>query len=205
MSTHAASAAKLLRSFPNCVLIRDAGAAFAVGMHAVTSTLSRKTQGGTIVSKVSYIPKDYNSVTPYLIIKGAAQAIEYYKKVFGATETVRMNGPDGKVGHAELKIGNSHIMLADENPSMGEGHTSAATVGGSPVSLYVYLPDVDTVIKRATDEGAKILKPVQDQFYGDRNGFIRDPFGHLWGIATHIEDVSPQEMSERMKKVMQAA
>ena len=157
------------------------------------------------MSKVSYIPKDYNSVTPYLFINGAAQAIEYYKKVFGATETVRMNGPDGKIGHAELKIGDSHIMLADENPSMGEGHTSAATVGGSPVSLYVYLPDVDSVIKRATDEGAKILKPVQDQFYGDRNGFIRDPFGHLWGIATHIEDVSPQEMSERMKKVMQAA
>src|SRR5947209_19120717 len=93
------------------------------------------------MSKVSYIPKDYNNVTPYLIVKGAAQAIEYYKKVFGATETVRMNGPDGKVGHAELKIGNSHIMLADENPSMGQGHTSAATIGASPVSLYVYLPD----------------------------------------------------------------
>src|SRR5271166_341764 len=158
-----------------------------------------------IMSKVSYIPKDYNSVTPYLVIKGAAQAIEYYKKVFGATETVRMNGPDGKIGHAELKIGNSHIMLAEENPGMGEGHASAATVGGSPVSLYVYLPDVDTVVKRATDEGAKLLKPVQDQFYGDRNGFLRDPFGHLWGIATHVEDVSPEDMKERMKKMMQAA
>ncbi|MGA2413020.1 MAG: VOC family protein [Candidatus Sulfotelmatobacter sp.] len=157
------------------------------------------------MSKVSYIPKDYNSVTPYLVIKGAAQAIEYYKKVFGATETVRMNGPDGKIGHAELKIGDSHIMLADENPSMGEGHTSATTVGGSPVSLYVYLPDVDSVVKRAADEGAKILKPVQNQFYGDRNGFIRDPFGHLWGIATHVEDVSPEEMKERMKKMMPAA
>jgi PhnB protein len=158
-----------------------------------------------IMSKVSYIPKDYNSVTPYLIIKGAAQAIEYYKKVFGATETVRMNSPDGKVGHAELKIGNSHIMLADENPSMGQGHTSATTIGQSPVSLYVYLPDVDRVVERAKTEGAKILKPVQDQFYGDRSGFIQDPFGHLWGVATHIEDVSPQEMKERMKKVMQAA
>ncbi len=124
------------------------------------------------MSKVSYIPKDYNSVTPYLIVRGAAQAIEYYKKVFGATETVRMNGPDGKVGHAELKIGNSHIMLADENPSMGQGHTSAAT---------------------------------QDQFYGDRSGFIQDPFGHLWGVATHIEDVSPKDMEERMKKMMPAA
>ena len=157
------------------------------------------------MSKISYIPKDYNSVTPYLVVKGAAQAIEYYKKVFGATETVRMPGPDGKIGHAELKIGNSHIMLADENPNMGQGHTSPASVGGSPVSLYVYLPDVDQVVQRAAAEGAKILKPVQDQFYGDRNGFIQDPFGHLWGIATHVEDVSPKDMQERMKKMMQAA
>jgi PhnB protein len=146
------------------------------------------------MSKVSYIPKDYNSVTPYLIVKDAARAIEYYKKVFGATETVRMNGPEGKIGHAELKIGNSHIMLADENPSMGPGHTSAATVGGSPVSLYVYLPDVDKAVERATAAGGKILKPVEDQFYGDRSGFIQDPFGHLWGIATHVEDVSAEEM-----------
>jgi PhnB protein len=157
------------------------------------------------MSEVSYIPKDYNSVTPYLIIKGAAQAIEYYKKVFGAIETVRMNGPEGKVGHAELKIGDSHIMLADENPSMGEGHTSAATIGASPVSLYVYLPDVDEVFKKATAEGAKVLKPVVNQFYGDRSGFFQDPFGHLWGVATHVEDVSPEEMKERMKKMMPAA
>lgn len=157
------------------------------------------------MSKVSYIPNDYNSVTPYLIVRNAAQAIDYYKKVFGATEMVRMPGPDGKIGHAELKIGNSRIMLADENPSMGAGHVSAAAVGGSPVSLYVYLPDVDQVVQRATKEGAKILKPVQDQFYGDRNGFIQDPFGHLWGIATHVEDVSPKDMEERMKKMMSAA
>jgi PhnB protein len=157
------------------------------------------------MAKVSYIPKDYNSVTPYLIVKGAAQAIDYYKKVFGATETVRMNGPDGRVGHAELKIGNSHIMLADENPGMGEGHASASTVGGSPVSLYVYLPNVDQVVERAKAEGAKILKPVEDQFYGDRSGFIQDPFGHFWGVATHIEDVSPKDMQERMKKMMSKA
>ena len=157
------------------------------------------------MSKVSYIPKDYNSVTPYLVIRGAAQAIEYYKKVFGATETVRMNGPDGKVGHAELKIGNSHIMLADENPSMGQGHTSAATIGASPVSLYVYVPDCDKVFEKAIAEGAKIQRPVEDQFYGDRSGFIQDPFGHLWGIATHVEDVSPAEMAERARKAMQAA
>ncbi len=157
------------------------------------------------MKKVSYVPEGYNSITPYLIIKGAAQAIEYYKKVFGATEVVRMDGPDGKVGHAELKIGDSRIMVADENPSMGQGHASATSIGASPVSLYLYLPDVDRVIQRAAAEGAKILKPVQDQFYGDRSGFIQDPFGHLWGVATHIEDVAPKDMKERMKKVMQAA
>src|SRR5438874_5333085 len=100
------------------------------------------------MAKVSYIPKDYSSVPPYLVIKGAAQAIDYYKKVFGATEVMRMPGPEGKIGHAELQIGNSRIMLADENPNMGQGHSSATTVGGSPVSLYVYLPDVDQVVQR---------------------------------------------------------
>jgi len=155
------------------------------------------------MTKVPHIPKGYNTVTPYLIIKGAARAIEYYKKVFGATVVVRMDGPNGSVGHAELQIGDSRIMLADENPQMG--NRSAESIGASPVSLYVYLPDVDRVVEKAVTEGAKILKPVQDQFYGDRSGFLQDPFGHLWGIATHIEDVSPQEMKERMKKVMQAA
>ena len=157
------------------------------------------------MAKISYIPKDYNSITPYLVVRGAAQAIDYYKNVFGATETVRMNGPDGKIGHAELKIGNSHIMLADENPSMGAGHSSAATIGSTPVSLYVYLPDVDKVIERATTSGAKILKPVEDQFYGDRTGFIQDPFGHLWCVATHVEDVKPKDMEARMKKMMTQA
>ncbi|MFZ1919096.1 MAG: VOC family protein [Terriglobales bacterium] len=155
------------------------------------------------MSKVPYIPEGYNTVTPYLVIKGAAQAIEYYKKVFGATVVVRMDSPDGRVGHAELQIGDSRIMLADENPSMGA--TTATTIGNSPVSLYLYLPDVDKVVDKAVAEGAKILKPVQDQFYGDRSGFLQDPFGHFWGIATHVEEVSPQEMKERMKKVMQAA
>jgi PhnB protein len=169
-------------------------------LHPSAYILRRK-----IMNKVSYIPKDYNTVTPYLIIRGAAQAIDYYKKVFGATELFRMNGPDGKVGHAELKIGDSHIMLAEENPSMGQGHASAATVGASPVSLYIYLPDVDQVVRRAAAEGAKILKPVQDQFYGDRSGFLQDPFGHLWSVATHIEDVSPKDMEERARKVKQAA
>ena len=157
------------------------------------------------MSKVHYIPKGYNTVTPYLVIKGAADAIEYYKNVFGATVVVRMDGPNGTVGHAELQIGDSRIMLADENPSMGQGHASATTVGGSPVSLYVYVPDCDKVIEKAVAGRAKILKPAQDQFYGDRSGFIQDPFGHLWGIATHKEDVSPQEMKERMKKLTPAA
>jgi PhnB protein len=155
------------------------------------------------MSKVHYIPKGYNSVTPYLIIKGAAKAIDYYKNVFGATEVVRMAGPDGRVGHAELQIGDSHIMLADEFPEMG--HRSAESIGASPVSLLVYIPDCDKVVAKAVAGGAKVLKPVEDQFYGDRSGFIQDPFGHLWGIATHIEDVSPKEMVERAKKAMQAA
>lgn len=157
------------------------------------------------MSKVSYIPQGYNSVTPYLIINGAAKAIEYYKKVFGATEVFRMDGPDGKVGHAELQIGNSRIMLGDENPSMGEGHSSATRIGASPVSLYLYIPDVDRVVERAVAEGAKIIKPIENQFYGDRSGFLRDPFGHLWGVATHVEDVSPAELEARMKKMTSAA
>ena len=155
------------------------------------------------MKKVSYIPKGYNTVTPYLVIKGAAKAIEYYKNVFGATEVMRMAGPDGKVGHAELKIGDSHIMLADENPSMG--YRSVESIGASPVSLLVYLPDCDKVVAKAVAEGAKILKPVEDQFYGDRSGFIQDPFGHFWSVATHKEDLSQKEMEERAKKAMQAA
>lgn len=152
---------------------------------------------------VNYIPEGYNSITPYLIIKGAAEAIEYYKNVFGATEVMRMAQPDGRIGHAELKIGNSHIMLADEFPEME--HRGPLSLGSSPVSILLYVEDVDAIVDRAVTAGAKILKPVQDQFYGDRSGFIQDPFGHLWGVATHKEDVSPQEMEERMKKLKPAA
>jgi PhnB protein len=161
--------------------------------------------GEQIMSKIPHTPKGYSSITPYLVVRGAAQAIEYYKSVFGATELFRMAGPDGKIGHAELQIGDSRIMLADEHPNMGTGHASAATMGGSPVSILLYIPDVDRVVERAVAAGAKILKPVQDQFYGDRSGFIQDPFGHIWGVATHIEDVSPEEMEERVKKAMSAA
>jgi PhnB protein len=164
----------------------------------------RNFRGEKIMSdKVNYIPEGHSSITPYLVIRGAAKAIDYYKNVLGATVEVRMDGPDGKVGHAELRVGNSKFMLADENPAMG--NRSPESIGGSPVSLYVYLPDCDKVVENAVAGGAKILKPVADQFYGDRSGFIQDPFGHFWGIATHVEDVSPAEMKERMKKMMSAA
>ena len=155
------------------------------------------------MTPVHYIPKGYNSITPYLVIKGAADAIEFYKKVFGATEVMRMPDPSGRIGHAELKIGDSHIMLADEFPQMG--HQSPSVLGNSPVSMLLYVEDVDSTVERAVADGAQILKPVADQFYGDRSGFIRDPFGHLWGVATHKEDVSAEEMKKRMKKAMQAA
>jgi len=155
------------------------------------------------MSKVHHIPKGYNSVTPYLVIKGAAQAIEYYKKVFGATEVMRLPGPGDRIGHAELKIGDSHIMLADEFPEMG--HQGPLALGNSPVSMLLYVEDVDSTVERAVADGAQILKPVADQFYGDRMGFIQDPFGHRWGVATHKEDVSPEEMEERSKKAAQAA
>jgi len=155
------------------------------------------------MTKVHYIPKGYNSVTPYLIVKGAAKAIDYYTKIFGATEVMRMPGPDGRIGHAELKIGDSHIMLADEFPEMG--HQSPLTLGNSPVSMLVYVEDVDSTVKRAVADGAQIVKPVEDQFYGDRMGFIKDPFGHRWAVATHTEDLSPEEMKERAKKAQPAA
>ena len=152
---------------------------------------------------VHHIPEGYHSVTPYLIIKDAAKAIEFYKNVLGATEVLRMDGPGGKVGHAELKIGDSHIMLADEHPEMG--YRSATAIGASPISLYVYLPDCDEVVKRAVAAGADLKRPVQDQFYGDRNGTFHDPFGHVWTVATHVEDVSLVELEQRMKKLHQAA
>jgi PhnB protein len=152
---------------------------------------------------VHYIPKGYSSVTPYLIVKGATQAIDFYKKIFGATEVMRMTGPDGRIGHAELSIGGSHIMLADEQPEMG--HQGPLTLGNSPVSVLLYVEDVDSIVDRAVADGATILKPVADQFYGDRMGFIRDPFGHRWAIATHKEDLSEDEMKKRAKQGSQAA
>jgi PhnB protein len=152
---------------------------------------------------VNFVPEGYNTITPYLVVKGAAKAIDFYKSIFGAEEVMRMADPSGRIGHAELKIGNSHIMLADENPEMG--YRGADPSGSSPVSILLYIPNVDSVVDRAVAAGAKVLKPVQDQFYGDRSGFIRDPFGFLWSVATHVEDVSPAEMGERAKKAFKAA
>ncbi len=150
-----------------------------------------------MASTVNPIPEGYHSVTPYLIIKNAADAIDFYKSAFGAIELFRMPQPDGKIGHAEIKIGDSPIMLADEFPEMK--YVSPQTLGGSPVSLMIYVEDVDTVFKRAIDAGASEQKAVQDQFYGDRSGSLTDPFGHVWHIATHKEDVAPEEMERRAK------
>jgi PhnB protein len=146
------------------------------------------------MANVKPIPDGYHSVTPYLIIKGAADAIEFYKKAFGATELFRMEH-EGKVAHAEIKIGDSPIMLADEHPDMG--HFSPKTLGGTPVGIMIYVEDVDTIFPRAIAEGGVEVKPLQDQFYGDRSGTLTDPFGHLWTVATHTEDVSPEEMDQR--------
>ncbi len=150
-----------------------------------------------MAGNVKPIPEGYHSVTPYLIIKGAAEAIDFYKKAFGATELFRMAQPDGKVAHAEIKIGDSPIMLSDEHPEMG--YKSPTSLGGTPLSIMIYVEDVDTIFKQALAAGGEEQKPLQDQFYGDRSGTLKDPFGHIWHVATHIEDVSPEEMDKRAK------
>ena len=141
------------------------------------------------------IPDGYHSITPYLVIDGAARAIEFYKAVFGATELLRFPHPDGRIGHAELRIGDSIIMLADEFPD--HDALSPGSVGGTPVSLMLYIEGVDQVVDRALTHGATLKRPVADQFYGDRSGTIGDPFGHQWTISTHVEDVPPEEMQRR--------
>lgn len=146
---------------------------------------------------VKSIPEGYHSVTPYLIVRGGAAAIEYYTKAFGAKELFRFPAPDGKIGHAEIKIGDSPIMLADEYPDMG--YNGPQTVGGSPVSLMIYVDDVDTVFNRAIESGGAVKEAVQDKFYGDRTGTLIDPFGHVWHVSTHKEDVSMEEMERRAK------
>jgi len=150
---------------------------------------------------VKPIPDGYHTVTPYLIVKGAAAALEFYKKAFGATELMRMASPDGKVGHAEIRIGDSPIMLADEFPEMGA--LSPQSLGGSPVGILLYVPDVDAMAGQAIAAGATVVRPLKDQFYGDRSGTFTDPFGHKWTIATHKEDLSPEEIERRSKAFME--
>jgi PhnB protein len=149
---------------------------------------------------VPAIPEGYHTATPYLVVRGAAAAIDFYKRALGATELMRMDGPGGKVMHAEIKIGNSPIMLADEAPERGA--RSPQTLGGSPVGILLYVNDVDARFAQAVAAGAKVRYPVKDQFYGDRSGTVDDPFGHVWIIATHKEDVSPEEMRKRSEAFM---
>jgi PhnB protein len=144
------------------------------------------------------IPQGYHSATPYLVVNDAARALDFYKKAFGAVETVRMAGPGGKIGHAEFRIGDSMLMLSDE---MG-GNRSPQSLGGSPVSIFLYVEDVDSVFNQAVNAGAKGDMPPQDMFWGDRFGKLTDPFGHLWAVATHIEDVAPEEMKKRTEAAM---
>jgi PhnB protein len=152
-----------------------------------------------MAAKVKPVPEGYSTVTPYIMVKGAAKAIDFYKRALGAEEVYRLEMPDGRIGHAELQIGSSRLMLADEMPEMPDvACRSPQALGGSTVGLCIYIADVDTHFKRAIDAGAKVRRPVQDQFYGDRNGTFEDPFGHIWTIVTHVEDVSPEEMKKRM-------
>ena len=144
---------------------------------------------------VKPIPDGYHSLTPYLIVKGGARAIDFYKQVFGAIELMRMEAPGGVVGHAELKIGDSIFMLADEFPD--KGALGPETIGGTPISLMLYVENVDDVFARAIAAGATVVKPVADQFYGDRSGLFLDPCGHQWNVATHVEDVPEDEMARR--------
>ena len=144
---------------------------------------------------VKPIPDRYHSVTPYLSIKGAAEAIEFYKRAFSATELFRLVAPSGEIGHAEIKIGNSAIMLAD--PCETGPFRSPQSLGGSSIGLHVYVEDVDALFAQAVDAGAKVVKPVQDQFYGDRTGTLEDPFGHVWFLATHKKDLTPEEIKKR--------
>lgn len=150
---------------------------------------------------VSPVPDGFHSVTPYLIVKDAAGAIEFYKQAFDAAEIMKLEGPGGSIAHAEVRIGDSPIMMAGEHPQMGA--LSPESIGGSPVSMCVYTEDADKMFQQALDAGGEQIRPVQDQFYGDRSGTLKDPFGHQWTIATHIEDVTDEDMQRRMAEMMQ--
>lgn len=147
--------------------------------------------------RVQPIPAGYHSVTPYLVVNGAAAALEFYKNAFGAKEKVRMPEPSGRIGHADILIGTSHVMLADENPAMNARAPQSGTT--PPTSVVLYVKDVDKVFERAVNNGARVERPLENQFYGDRTGTLIDPYGHRWHIHTHIEDVSPKEMQRRMQ------
>jgi PhnB protein len=154
------------------------------------------------MANVKPIPAGYPQVIPYLIVDGADAAIDFYSKVFRATERMRMPSPGDKIGHAELEIGDSLIMLADEHPEMGIRGPKA--IGGTPVTISVYVDDVDGVFERAVKEGARSTRQVENQFYGDRTGQFEDPFGHRWSVATHVEDLPPEEMTKRAAEAMGA-
>ncbi len=153
-----------------------------------------------MASATKPIPHGYHAVTPYLMVAGASGAITFYKNAFGARERMRIEAPDGKIGHAELQIGDSVIMLADEFPDMG--NRSPRSIGGSPVTIHLYVDDVDRTAAAAEAAGARITRPVKDQFYGDRSGMLEDPYGHVWNIATHVEDVPEDEMRRRAEAAM---
>jgi len=152
------------------------------------------------MNKNSYIPKGYNAVIPALAFKGADAALKWYKNVFNAKEKMRFDSPDGTIAHAEITVGDSIIMLSEENP---EYNRSPKSLNGNSVNLYVYVPDVDATIQKAINSKAKLIKPAEDQFYGDRSGRIEDPFGYLWIISTHVKDVSEKEMHKKMEEMMQ--
>lgn len=152
------------------------------------------------MKKVKPVPDGYHTVTPYLACADAAQAIAFYKKAFGAKELLRVPGPGGKIGHAELRIGDSRVMLADEYREMD--FLGPLSRGGSAVHLHIYMPNADKVVERAVKAGAKVVQPLEDKFYGDRTGSVQDPFGHVWHIATHVEDVPPRELKRRAEKMM---
>jgi PhnB protein len=149
-------------------------------------------------SKPNPIPAGYRRITPCLVVQGAAKALDFYAEVFGATERMRFPGPDGTVAHAEIQIGDSVLIVEDEDPRRGTTAPPAGGLPGTPVFQFIYVADVDAVVARAVELGATLVRAPEDQFYGDRDGFLLDPFGHGWTVASHVEDVSPEEMSRRM-------
>lgn len=156
-------------------------------------------------AKPKPIPERYRRVTPALVVDGAGKALEFYAAVFNATERLRYSGPDGTIAHAEIEIGDSVVIVEDPSPYMGTQPPPAAGLDGTPTFLYIYVEDVDAVIERAAQLGATVKRPARDQFYGDRDGFIVDPFGHGWTIASHVEDVAPDEMMRRMNEFAEAS